>query len=182
MPKAQDFLPGNGETAVVDMMLVSAGVRPRIDIAAGTDIAVQRGIVVGNRMETNVPGVWACGDSAEHNGKFYGILPAAKEQGEICGTNIAGGNREYTGSVMSTRLSVLGVGLASLGDISLVDGTKTAVWRDAGTYKKLFLRNGLVAGAILLGDMKDFRMLDELIRKKENISSVTDLLAGAELM
>ncbi len=170
-----------GESATAGLVIVSAGVRPRLDLLRGTGIASHFGILAGDRMETNVPDVWACGDAIEHKGKVYGLWAAAKEQGEVCGTNVAGGRKEYPGSIVSARLSVLGIGLASLGSIEGGAGVKTATWRDSQTYKKYFIAGGKLVGAILLGDTQDYRKLEELLTSGEDVSGVPDLLKDAEI-
>jgi nitrite reductase (NADH) large subunit len=168
-----------GESVYSDVILVSAGVKPSLSLIEGTPIVKNMGIKVTNRMATNVPGVYACGDIAEVNGKLYGIWPAAKEQGTVCGRNIAGENVVYEGSVMSTRLKVLDIELGSLGSIDPGPGIETFSRKEKQIYKRIFIKDTKLIGAILLGDTKDYPKLQSLIKSGEDISAIKQSLLGA---
>jgi nitrite reductase (NADH) large subunit len=158
-----------GTPVETDMIVVSAGIRPNLDIIQGTGIAHRRGILVDPFMRTNVPGVYACGDVAEFNGAMYGLWQAGREQGSVCGSHIAGGDSEYAGFVASTRLKVAGLELASIGDIGCGEGVTETAERDDAVplYKKLFWKGGKLCGAILVGNVKEAAVLQQLIKHGE---------------
>lgn len=134
-----------------DMAVISAGVQPNIVFLRGTGIELRRGIIVDERMQTSLPSIFAAGDCAEYRGTLYGIWPAAKEQGEVAGAAIAGQEVSYSGSLMSARLKVAGIDVASIGDIAVNPQTREESWREAAAFKKLFYENGRLRGAILIG-------------------------------
>lgn len=164
----------DGRIIESDFILVSAGIVPNIALAKTAGISVNKGILVDDRMETNIPGIYAAGDVAEYKGRVYGIWPAAQRQGVVAGINMAGGDETYAGTVPSTTLKVAGIRLTSMGDVLTEDkGVEQIKRKDTDTYlyKKLFLKEGRLVGAILLGDNKNAHDLAQLMEKKVDISS-----------
>jgi len=141
----------DGSSLSGGMAVVSAGVRPNIAFLRDSGLALGRGIIVDKRMRTSVPDIYAAGDCAEFQGRLYGIWPAAKEQGEVAGMSIAGQASEYRGSLMSARLKVAGIDVASMGDIALSPKTRVESSRDGTSFRKLFYEGDLLKGAILIG-------------------------------
>ena len=153
----------DGGSVYVDMTIISAGVRPNIAFLRDSKILIGRGITIDNQMRTNLPDVYAAGDCAEFNGKMYGIWPAAKEQGEMAGHAIAGQSVDYRGSVMSTKLKVAGIDVASVGDFSVAPSTTVEVFHEEGVFKKYFREGNKLKGAILIGDTSDYFKLQKEI-------------------
>ncbi len=145
-----------GEVVNADLVLISAGIRPRTGLAAAAGLAVGRGIVVDDHLATSAPDVYAAGDGAEWRGKVYGIVPAAREQGEAAARNmLARGSVTYGGTAPSNRLKVAGVDLLCLGNTQPQGGALRelrAAEPEKGRYAKFVLGpEGELAGAILLG-------------------------------
>jgi nitrite reductase (NADH) large subunit len=86
------------------LVLVSAGIRPRVDLAKSAGLRVEKGIVIGDQGNTTAEGVYAAGDCAEHRGRIHGIWPAAEAQGRVAGTVMAGGEAVYSGTPDEHRL------------------------------------------------------------------------------
>ena len=169
----------DGKIIESNFILVSAGIKPNIALAQAMGIAANKGILVNDRMETNIPNIYATGDVAEHKDRIYGIWPAAQRQGVIAGINMAGGNETYMGTVPSASLKVAGIHLTSLGDILVEDNTVEQVKvknPDKNIYKKLFIKDGKIVGAIFLGDMKNAYEIGQLIEKKADVSTFKDKL------
>ncbi|MCF6158867.1 MAG: NAD(P)/FAD-dependent oxidoreductase [wastewater metagenome] len=164
----------DGRIIESDFILVLAGIRPNITLAQKIGISVNRGILVNDRMETNIPHIYAAGDVAEHKGRIYGIWPAAQRQGVVAGINMTGGNELYTGTVPSTTLKVVGIHLTSIGDIQTEDETVEQVKIkdiEKNIYKKLFIKDGRIIGAILLGDIKNAFDIRKLMERNVDISN-----------
>ena len=147
---------GSTQGAIV---LVSAGVRPNTAFLKDSGIEINKGVKVNEKMETSAEGIYACGDIAEHNGALYGIWPAAREQGTAAGLAIAGEEAQYKGSVMSTKLKVAGIEVASIGRIEEGPGDEITKDSKENIYKKVIRKEGKIAGAILLGDTSEFNAL-----------------------
>lgn len=150
-----------------DMVLLSAGVRSNLKVIEGTNIDKMLGIKIDGFGRTNIDSVYACGDIAEFNGRVYGIWPAAREQAIAAASHITGGSAEYKGTVMSVKLKVAGIELASMGDVS-GEGTQAEVKKENENFKKIFIRDNKVAGAILIGDTKDYVKIQKMIKEGSN--------------
>jgi nitrite reductase (NADH) large subunit len=154
----------SGHELVSDLVLISAGIAPRIGLAQAAGLTVRRGIVVNDRLQTDDPDIYAAGDAAEWHGDIAGLWPAAQAMGRVAGSNAAGGRENYAGQVASTTLKVAGVELCSQGDIA---PEQAQIWvrQDAarGTWCKLFVRAGILAGSIQIGSTAGAFQLKRLI-------------------
>ncbi|MCF8143475.1 MAG: FAD-dependent oxidoreductase [Deltaproteobacteria bacterium] len=163
-----------GEKLSAEMIIISAGVRPNLELAESLGLDRDKGIRVNERMETSQSGVYAAGDVAEFNGIPYGIWPAAAEQGKIAGGNMAGGDMIYKGTTMVNTLKVAGVDLASAGNIDADNALEARVITGEGVYKKIVMDNGRIVGCIMLGDTKGFTKITRAIADKLNLSQIDD--------
>lgn len=163
----------DGRVIESDFILVSAGIIPNTTLARTAGISVNKGVLVNDGMETNIASIYAAGDVAEHKGRVYGIWPASQRQGVVAGINMAGGNETYMGTVPSTTLKVAGIRLTSMGDVLAEDKAIEQIKvkdTDKYIYKKLFIKDGRLVGAILLGDNKNASELAQLMEKKVDVS------------
>lgn len=142
---------GDGSTLKTDAIIVSAGVRPNLDLFHATNLEVNKGIVVNDHMETNLPDVYAAGDVAEYNGVVYGLWVASNEQGRIAGSNLAGKEMVYSAPQLVTTLGIGEVKVFSIGDVSQPESTIT--YRDATQFHRLYIKENCVVGAVLTGDL-----------------------------
>ena len=106
----------DGRTIAADAVVVAIGIRPSADLARDAGIAVKRGIVVDDALETSVAGIHAIGECAEHRGICYGLVEPAHEQARVLADRLAGREAHYAGSVLATNLKVSGVNVFSAGD------------------------------------------------------------------
>jgi len=164
----------DGTQIPCDMILISAGVRPNLELAQGLGLEIDKGVVVNDRMETKIASIYAAGDLIQHRGRFYGIWPAAERQGEVAGINMAGGEATYEGTVMSNRLKVVGIDLVSAGEIDVEGKCESLVEKNEGkhVYRKLIFDDGLMIGCILLGDVSGNREILEAIERKSDITKL----------
>ena len=148
----------DGAELECDMIVVAAGVRPNIDLAKQSGLHVQHGIVIQDDLSCrNDRNVYAIGECAQHRGKLFGLVAPLWEQARILAEQLSGENPEATfrGVRVSTKLKVLGVDLAVMGDKDpQTDEDEQVHYSEParGVYKKLIIRNGRLTGAILLGD------------------------------
>ncbi len=156
------------------MVVVSVGIEPNIELAQNGDLEINKGIVVDEFLRTSEKEVYAAGDVAEFEGKIYGIIPAAMEQGKIAGENMIMGNtHKYRGTVPSTSLKIAGINLVSLGTIYPQPKDDVVIKTDEAkrVYKKAVFRDGNLIGAILLGDKTEFPQLNRMLRSGEKIEA-----------
>jgi len=164
----------DGSIEPCDMLVISAGIRPNVDIAKQAGLAVERGIVVGDDLASvNDPRVFAIGECMQHRGQTYGLVAPAWEHAKILAARLMDDNTvQYEGSNTSTKLKVMGVELVVLGRKEPVDDQDDVVtYADArqGIYKKLIVRERRLAGAILLGDAVVAPRLVEVYNRKETV-------------
>ena len=169
----------DGHTIEADVVVVAIGIRPSADLARDAGIAVKRGIVVDDTLETDVAGIHAIGECAEHRGVCYGLVEPAHEQARVLATRLSGRDARYAGSVLSTNLKVSGVNVFSVGDFLGAEGTEEIVLSDPGIglYKKLVIADGRLVGAVLFGDTADGLWYFDLIRSGADIENMRDDLA-----
>ncbi|TYO68153.1 NAD(P)/FAD-dependent oxidoreductase [Bradyrhizobium hipponense] len=174
----------DGSRIEADAVIFAAGIRPNVALAKDAGIAVNRGIVVNDEMQTGSPDIYALGECAEHRGICYGLVEPAYEQARVLARHLAGRPASYQGSVVSTNLKVSGVSVFSAGDFMGGEGSESLVLTDRrrGTYKKLVIADGRLTGAVLIGDTIDALWYLELIRNREKVVAIrTDMMFGRAL-
>jgi nitrite reductase (NADH) large subunit len=174
----------DGRRIDADAVIFAAGIRPNIALAKEAGIAVNRGIVVDDHLQTAAPDVFAIGECAEHRGVCYGLVEPAYEQARVLAQHLAGGAASYGGSVVATNLKVSGVSVFSAGDFIGAEGSEAIVLSDIkhGTYKKLVISDGRLTGAVLIGDVADALWYLELIRSRQPTQRIrADMMFGRSL-
>jgi nitrite reductase (NADH) large subunit len=169
----------DGRTVEADAVVVAIGIKPNADLAREAGIAVNRGIVVDDTLETNVAGIHAIGECAEHRGICYGLVEPAHEQARVLADRLSGREARYAGSVLATNLKVSGVNVFSAGDFLGSEVSEEILLSDpgVGTYKKLVIADGRLTGTVLFGDTADGLWYLDLIRSGADISKIRDELA-----
>jgi nitrite reductase (NADH) large subunit len=166
----------NDEVIAADMVIISAGVRPDLELAKQLGLACGHGITVDDALRTSRPEIFAAGDVAEFADTLYGIWPAAMEQGRIAGINMAGTHEKYHGSVMANKLKVVGIDLASAGEIDAENRFPAQIRETDTVYRKIVLDDNRIIGCILLGDTSDFAAITRAINEKTGITAMKNTL------
>jgi nitrite reductase (NADH) large subunit len=175
----------DGRRIEASAAVVAIGIRPNTGLARDAGITTNRGIVVDDALQTNIPGVHAIGECAEHRGVVYGLVEPAYEQARVLADCLAGNAAHYTRSVLATNLKVSGVNVFSGGDFLGAPGTEEIVLTDPGlgTYKKLVIADDRLVGAVLFGETTDGPWYLDLIRSGETIAAIRDdLVFGRALV
>ena len=172
----------DGRVAEGQAVLISAGVKPCIQLAQGMGLETKNGVLVDDRMQTRMEGIFAAGDVAEHRGRVYGIWPAAQRQGEIAGINMAGGDATYEGTVMSNTLKVVGIDLTSAGEIDAEGKLECIVRsdREACTYCKMTFMEDRMVGCILLGEVKEKKTILHAVEQKMEAQKIKEFILKGE--
>ncbi|KYK48431.1 hypothetical protein A1D31_01595 [Bradyrhizobium liaoningense] len=171
----------DGSRIEADAVIFAAGIKPNVALAKEAGIAVNRGVVVNDVMQTSSSDIFALGECAEHRGTCYGLVEPAYEQARVLARHLAGRPAAYQGSVVSTNLKVSGVSVFSAGDFMGGEGSESLVLSDRsrGTYKKLVIADGRLTGAVLIGDIVDALWYLELIRNRDKVAPMrTDMMFG----
>ncbi|WP_406106867.1 nitrite reductase large subunit NirB [Streptomyces sp. NBC_01003] len=159
----------DGSELATDLVVFSAGVRPRDQLARdmGLTVGERGGITVDERCRTSDPAVYAIGECAQAvDGRVYGLVAPGYEMALTVAASIASEEGQFTGADLSTKLKLLGVDVASFGDAhGAADGCLDVVYSDSrsGTYKKLVVGpEGELLGGILVGDAEAYGTLRAL--------------------
>jgi len=168
----------SSEKILADLVIISAGVRPEMKLAKDLGLETNLGVKVNDQMETGIIDIYAAGDLIEHNGRFYGIWTAAMEQGRIAGINMSGQKAVYSGTVLSNTLKVVGIDLTAAGEIDAEDKYESIVFMntDKNIYRKLVVKDNIIIGAILFGNITGNSEILNAINNKTDISSYKDEL------
>ncbi|TDL77786.1 nitrite reductase large subunit NirB [Peribacillus frigoritolerans] len=166
----------DGTEIEADLVVMAVGIRPNTELAKESGLSVNRGIVVNDYLQTNLPHIYAVGECAEHDGIAYGLVAPLYEQAKVLAKQICGNKTNpYKGSIVSTQLKVSGVNVFSAGDFTEGEDKKAIkVFDDQdGIYKKIVLRGNQIVGAVLFGDTNDGSRLLSMIQKQADVSEIS---------
>ncbi len=175
--KVESVLLEGGESLEAGLVLISAGVRPNLEPAQSMGIEVDRGVKVDSHLRTSRQDIYAAGDVAEFRRMNYGIWPAAMEQGQMAGQNMAGQESLYQGTTMANTLKVLGVELGSAGNIDADNKLQAVMVAKERIYKKIVIDDqDKIAGCIMLGDTTGFNKVVRFMGEGRKFSDIREQL------
>lgn len=156
------------EELICEMVIYATGIKPNLELLKDSNVQTARGILVNNKMKTNIHNIYAAGDIAELNHHIVGLWNIAITQGKIAGYNMTGKEIEYQNITPVTTLNSFGISLFSMGCIEVGKDTKVIAEEDdhRNIYKKLFINNDVIEGAIVMGDTKKSPLIKTMIEKK----------------
>ncbi len=174
-----------GERIGCDLLLYATGIKSNTGIVQGTAIRVNQGIVVDERMRTSVANVYAAGDVAEYQGRVYGLWNIAVEQGKTAGHNIVNQPAAYRTIVPVTTLNGYGLSLFSMGNVAetLAEATLIEADLERRVYRRIFVRDHRIVGAIMIGDTNKSPVLKTAIEQQLPLENIPwSEITVAELM
>lgn len=170
----------SGEKIAANLLLVCTGVKPNVRFLGGSGVQTDIGILVDDRMRTNVPNVWAAGDVAQARGFWggtvvNGILPNAVEQGRIAGLDMAEDPdiSPFAGAVPLNTYSFFGRHAISVGmGERFADGVEVeeSVDIEKGSYRRIALKDGRLQGISTINDFVDAGVMWQLILRGIDLS------------
>lgn len=160
----------NDELLKVDMLVISAGIKPRDELArvSGLEVGERGGVVVNNQMQTSDSSIYAIGEVALYTGMIYGLVAPGYEMADVAAEQILQGTKTMRETIdMSTQLKLIGVEVASFGDPFIENETVTAIVYENkfnGIYKRINVtKDGkTLLGGILVGDSSDYNALFQI--------------------
>jgi nitrite reductase (NADH) large subunit len=162
----------DGTTLDVDMVVVTAGIRPNIGLAMVSGLETQRGIVVDDQLRSvDDDDIYAVGECVQHRGEVYGLVGPLWEQAVVLADHITGADPQaaYHGSRLATKLKVAGVDVAAMGlkepqrpDDEFVQFSEPS----RGVYQTVIIRDGVLVGATLLGDVSKVASLTQAFDRR----------------
>lgn len=197
-PEGAQLTLENGTTLTADLLLVATGVRPELEYLNGSGVACDKGILVGDTMQTSVANVWAAGDCAQARGFFTdtpimnAILPDATVQGRVAGMAMAEdpGIIAYPGGVPLNTYHFFGRHAISVGSSAVPAGAEECTRFDetSGRYLRAIFQDGRLLGMFGVNEFFDGGVMAQLIMRRTDVSAVQDrlferpLATGRELM
>ena len=165
------------------LLLVSAGIRPNVEIARDAGLEINRGVVVDDHMRTSDPNIFAAGDVAERKEMIYGLWRTAVDQAQVAAANAVGGNETSTGTVPVTMLKVTGVDVASAGRFEPAGPEDEVIAQEdvaEGRYRKLVVTDGRVVGAILLGYAVEAPAVVKAVKECQDVTAWLERLRAGD--
>lgn len=167
----------DGSELDVGMIIVSAGIRPRDELArtSGIKVGERGGVAVNDLLQTSDERIYAIGEVALHRTMVYGLVAPGYEMADVVAANLCGGDKKFSGADLSTKLKLMGVDVASFGDYEAPpERARPLVYDDpfGGVYKKLlFSPDGTkLLGGVLVGEADDYTMLASLAKSGKPLS------------
>ncbi|TFW19078.1 nitrite reductase large subunit [Massilia arenosa] len=153
-----------------DMIVFSAGIRPQDGLAraAGLEPGPRGGIAIDSACRSSDPCIYAIGECASWNGQVYGLVAPGYDMARTAARHLLGEDAAFEGADLSTKLKLMGVDVASVGDAhGLTEGSRSCVFSDERRriYKKLVLSScgKQLLGAVLVGDAAEYPMLQQAV-------------------
>jgi NAD(P)H-nitrite reductase large subunit len=171
----------DGTKLAADVVIVAAGIKTNTELVNGTGIETDGGILVDDRMQTNLPNIYAGGDVAQGPSLFGGqeihsIQPTAVDHGRIAGANMAGHDVQYPGSLSMNVLDVCGLQNASFGNWNDPSAEAMTISSPEGyVYRKLMWSGDEITGALFVGRANDVGMLTDVGMLKGIMQTRTSL-------
>ncbi|GAA1953529.1 FAD-dependent oxidoreductase [Nocardioides panacihumi] len=157
----------NGVTLDTDLVVLTAGGRPSVNLARRAGLTTRRGVVVDTTLATSDPDVFAIGDCAEHDGRTPGFVSPAWEQAGILADRFAGGGSTYDGHRTVARLRATDLEVAVLGDADHEGGESVQMSNPiTGSHKRLVVQGGAIVAATLVGDLSQIGVITQCFDRR----------------
>ena len=174
----------DGSHLDTDMIVFSAGIRPRDQLArdCGLDVGARGGISINNSCLTSDPDVYAIGECALWNGQVFGLVAPGYDMARVAARHIAGEQAaQFTGADMSTKLKLMGVDVASIGDPhGVVAGSRSYQFMDERkqVYKKIVVSEcgKFLLGGVMVGDATEYGTLLQMMLNKIELPESPEFL------
>lgn len=172
----------DGSELPAEFVVMAVGIKPNVQLAKDSGITVNRGIVVDDYLRTSMADVYSVGECTEHRGTCYGLVAPLFEQGMVLAKHLSGVQTPgYEGSVVATKLKISGVDVFSAGEFTETAEHTVISAKDEWkrTYKKILLKNNVIVGAVLFGDVTESASLQKLVKNgTEMTNEIYDEVMG----
>ncbi|SFG35207.1 assimilatory nitrite reductase (NAD(P)H) large subunit precursor [Duganella sp. CF458] len=174
----------DGTWLETDMIVFSAGIRPRDYLAreCGLEVGARGGIAINNQCQTSDPDVYAIGECALWNGQVFGLVAPGYDMARVTARHISGdAAAEFTGADMSTKLKLMGVDVASIGDPhAKAEGARSYQFTDERkqVYKKIVVSDcgKFLLGGVMVGDAGEYGTLLQMMLNRIELPEAPEFL------
>ncbi|MDE0423881.1 NAD(P)/FAD-dependent oxidoreductase [Candidatus Poribacteria bacterium] len=166
----------DGSLLPVEMVVISAGVRPRDELARACNLicSVDGGIEINDELQTSDTDIYAIGECASHKGKFYGLVSPGYKMAEVLAKNLTAVEKQnekrlqrFEGGDVSTTLKLMGVDVAVFGEYRSEDAHIT--FANSDVYRQLAYRNGKCVGATVVGIWREMGKVQQAVAANRRI-------------
>ena len=164
----------SGKKLIYDIVVIAVGVRPNTDLAEDAGVKVDRGIETDIYCRTSNKDIYSAGDCAKSLDittgaqRILALLPNAYMQGQVAGINMAGGDAKYDDAIPMNSIGFFGLHMMTAGSY---DGDESVI-TDGKNYRKFIVKDNVLKGYILIGDVKRAGIYTSLIRKKTPLDTI----------
>lgn len=164
----------NGQQVIFDEVVIAAGVRPNTNLLCALGCDAKKGVRTDTRLETECPDIFAAGDCtlsldiSSGDNKVLALLPNAYMQGETAGINMAGGSETYDNPIPMNSTKLFGLPIVTAG--SYIGDAYTVTGENQ--YKKLFTKDNLFKGFILVGNIERAGIYTSLITDRIPLDTI----------
>ncbi|MBB5470906.1 nitrite reductase (NADH) large subunit [Paraburkholderia sp. CI2] len=173
----------DGSHLDTDMIVFSAGIRPRDDLAraCGLELGARGGIAIDDACRTSDPHIYAVGECALWHGQLFGLVAPGYEMARVVAKQLLGDPAEFAGADMSTKLKLMGVDVASIGDAhGNTPGSRTYQFSDERKqiYKKLVVSDcgKHLLGGVMVGDASEYGTLLQMMLNRIELPASPEFL------
>ncbi len=156
--KVQGVRLKDGQVLEADLVLLSTGVKPNIELAQEAGLEIDRGVVVDSSMRTSISNIYAAGDGAQHGERLVGLWPVSLEMGRVAGAAAAGDWVEYKAPLLSTMLMAFDMEIFSIGEVNLdPESCRIVEVNDPAEnfFKRSYFQDGVLVGEIVIAPRVD---------------------------
>jgi nitrite reductase (NADH) large subunit len=169
----------DGRVLPCELLVIAVGIRPNVDLVTAAGLVVDRGLVVDDAMRTSDPAIYAVGECVEHRGATYGLVAPIWDMCRAVADALTDApDACFSPPAIGTRLKVTGIDVFSAGQFGGGEDCEDLVFRDAGrgVYRRVVLRDGKVAGAVLFGEAADGPWYLDLMRSAAEVADIRSTL------
>lgn len=165
----------SGKSVDFDVLVTCVGVRPRTELLSKAGAEVNKGIVINEKSETSIEDIYSAGDCAECTDissgqkKILALLPNAYKQGETAGINMAGGNKSFSDAIPMNAIGFFGLHMITAGTY---DGETWTSKSDDNGIKRLYYKDNLLKGYILIKNIEKAGIYTSLIKERTPLDSI----------
>ncbi len=169
----------SGKVINCDTVIVCAGIKPNVALASYAKLSVSKGVKVNSNLQTTDANIYAVGECAQFEQEVVGLVGPGLEQAAVAAFHIAGKEVNYKGYISAAKLKVAEESVFSVGDVQEEyhsDRIESFSWRKGSDYRKIYLRKGVLIGALSIGEWSESFQIQEYVRQGRRVGFLRCLL------
>ncbi|EAQ66842.1 FAD-dependent pyridine nucleotide-disulfide oxidoreductase [Marinomonas sp. MED121] len=172
----------SGKLIKTDLVILATGIKPEVELAKAAGLTVNKAICVNQVMRTSHQDVFALGECSEFEQVTFGLVAPIWQQFDVLVDHLTQKQSRFKIEAVATKLKVSGINLFSAGEVNSDSSSESITYRDSAQnqYRKLVIKEGVLVGAILYGNVADASWYFQLIQNKTKVSKILDQLVFGE--